>query len=291
MDVEELQRRLVAGGGVVTRDETSLAGSLDWLLRTGRLVAVLPGAYSTPELSTRPLVRMRAACRVHANAVLVGAAAAHVTFWPGVPVPVVEAAVPVGLRPQPGFGWQRRRIPPELVRQDRGLRCTDPALTALELADRDDGSAIDLALRTRTATLDGMHEALRLTRSRPGNRARAQLLLDSRDEPWSAAERRAHRLLRGAGIGGWTGNLAVHLDGRLYYLDIGFARLKLVVEIDGRIHERDLELFESDRWRQNALVRHGWRVLRFTWSMLVDHPDVFVAEVRAALKMQTQTLM
>ena len=39
-------------------------------------------------------------------------------------------------------------------------------------------------------------------------------------------------------------------------------------------------MFESDRWRQNALVADGWRVLRFTWDMLHDHPEVVVAAVR-----------
>jgi very-short-patch-repair endonuclease len=76
--------------------------------------------------------------------------------------------------------------------------------------------------------------------------------------------------------------------GRTYYLDIAFRSLRLAIEIDGRLHEDDPDLFESDRWRQNALVRDGWRVLRFTWAMLRDHPEAFVEEVRAALKVQTQ---
>jgi hypothetical protein len=58
--------------------------------------------------------------------------------------------------------------------------------------------------------------------------------------------------------------------------------LKLALEIDGRRHETDEDLFESDRWRQNALVA-GWRVLRFTWRMLQEHPDVFIAAIRAEL--------
>lgn len=73
------------------------------------------------------------------------------------------------------------------------------------------------------------------------------------------------------------------LGGRLYYIDIVFPRLKLDIEIDGRLHETDEDLFESDRWRQNALVGDGWRVLRFTWDMLQNHPEVFVAAVCAAI--------
>jgi very-short-patch-repair endonuclease len=73
------------------------------------------------------------------------------------------------------------------------------------------------------------------------------------------------------------------IQDQLYYLDVGFRSQKLVLEIDGRIHQTDRHLFESDRWRQNALVLAGWRVLRFTWRMVEDHPDQFVRQVRRAL--------
>jgi very-short-patch-repair endonuclease len=129
-----------------------------------------------------------------------------------------------------------------------------------------------------------MHEALRATPYRAGNADRLRVLLDSRDEPWSEAERLAHRLLRHGRITGWRTNVPVVVGGRLYYVDIAFGRQHLALEIDGRIHEQDLQLFESDRWRQNALVQAGWHVLRFTWSMLVEHPAMFLEEVRAALR-------
>ena len=289
MDHAALDRALRAGGGVLSRRTSpEHHTSLDWLVRTGRLVPLLPGTYAPAELAADPATRMRAVCTAHPDAVLVGGAAARLGFWPTAPLPVVEAALPVGLRARAGYRWQRRRIPPELVVERDGLRFTDPALTALEVATADQAEAVDVALRTRTATLAGMHQALLLTRGRVGNLDRARLLLDSRDEPWSEAEREAHRLLRAARIVGWRSNLPVVVDGRTYYLDIGFRRLRLAIEIDGRLHEDDPDLFESDRWRQNALVRDGWRVLRFTWAMLRDHPEAFVEEVRAALRMQTQ---
>ena len=119
-----------------------------------------------------------------------------------------------------------------------------------------------------------MYEALARTANRIGNPERMRLLLDSRDLPWSAAERLAHNLLRRAGIRGWKANASVVLEGRQYYIDIAFRRIKVAIEIDGRLHETDEDLFESDRWRQNALVGDGWRVLRFTWDMLREHPEV-----------------
>jgi very-short-patch-repair endonuclease len=126
-------------------------------------------------------------------------------------------------------------------------------------------------------------ESWRLTPHRAGNRERLELLIDSRGETWSAAERLGHRLLRTARIKGWQPNLPVLIDGQVFYIDIAFKQQKLAIEIDGRLHETAEDLFESDRWRQNALVADGWRVLRFTWAMLREHPDVFLSAVLDAL--------
>jgi hypothetical protein len=68
------------------------------------------------------------------------------------------------------------------------------------------GDAIDEALRARATTLQDLHCALQLTCARIGNAARRRLLVDSKDEPWSAGERKFHRLLRDAGITAWKAN-------------------------------------------------------------------------------------
>lgn len=215
--------------------------------------------------------------------VLTGAAAARVSFWPSIPVRSIDLASPRRLTTRRGFVVERRRIDPDLVRTRGPLRYTAPALTALDLCAEHAGDGIDHVLRSRTATLAQLREAFDRTKGRRGNAERARLLLDSREEPWSAAERRMHRLLREAGITGWKGNRPVGNWARQYWLDVVFFHHKLVVEIDGRLHEDDKEVFESDRWRQNWLVLNGWRVLRFTWRMLVDHPDEVIRIIRAAL--------
>lgn len=168
------------------------------------------------------LIRMRAALLRHPDGVLIRAAAARVSYWPDAPLSRIELAVPHKVRAQPGFTFRQRVLSPSLVVERSGLRFTTPALTALDMATQDCSDSIDVALRTRTATLEAMHKALTSTANRPGNQLRLKLLLDSRDEPWSAAERRAHRLLRGSKITGWKGNLAVVVQDQLYYLDVGF---------------------------------------------------------------------
>lgn len=280
----EVNALLQTGGGLVARrDHPHLAGSFDWLVREGRLAAVLPGVYAAPEIARTWQTRVRALGLRHRDAVLLGAAAARVSFWPNAPLDRIEAAVPGVLKPQPGFSFNRRYIPAELIADRDGLRYSVPALTAIDLATFACSDAIDVALRTRATTLASMYEALRQTPHRAGNRERLKLLIDSRGEPWSAAERLSHRLLRATQIRGWETNLPVRVHGQLFYLDIAFKQQKLAIEIDGRLHETDEDLFESDRWRQNALVAEGWRVLRFTMAMLRDHPEVFIAAILDAL--------
>jgi very-short-patch-repair endonuclease len=281
---QEVNALLQAAGGLVSRrDHPELAASFDSLMREGKLTAVLPGVYAVPEIAQTWQTRVRALGLRHGDAVMLGAVAARVSFWPDAPLDRIEAAVPSALKPQPGFSFNRRYIPAELIAEREGLRFSVPALTATDLATFECSDAIDIALRTRAATLASMYEALRLTPHRAGNRERLRLLIDSRCEPWSAAERLSHRLLRAAHIKGWETNLLVRAGGRLFYIDIAFKQQKLAIEIDGRLHETDEDLFESDRWRQNALVAEGWRVLRFTMAMLRNHPEVFVAAILDAL--------
>ena len=114
---------------------------------------------------------------------------------------------------QAGFVFSRHVVLPDLVVQRKELRLTAPALTAVELAEPTSAESIDVALRTRMATLAGMHDALTRTANRPGNRARLRLLIDSRDEPWSvrAASPPAAPCCR---HWGWRSNAAISVLGR-----------------------------------------------------------------------------
>ncbi len=283
--INDVQRLLRTGGGIVARrGHPELAGTLDWLLRQDLIAAVLPGIYAIPEQATDPIIRMRAVQCRHPDAVLLGAAAARLSFWPEVAVDRVDVAVPNPVAAAAGFRFSRRRLSPEVVVQRSGLRCSSPALTALDLATMECADPIDAVLRKRMATLDSLYRALQLTPNRRGNLDRRRLLVDSRNEPWSAAERLGHRLLRGARIVGWISNFPVVLAGNLYFIDVAFPAQRLAIEIDGRLHETDEDLFQSDRWRQNALMMSGWRVLRFTWEMLRDHPELVIATIRRALR-------
>lgn len=279
-----MERALREAGGLLRRrDHPELTGSIDWMLRNRTLVPVLPGIYTNSAQALTPDLRVRAAARWEPSLIFTGATAARLSFWPELKPGAVTAALPTTRRTPRGFEVRRRHVPPELVIGRRGLRMTSPALTALDLCETHGGDGIDSVLRTRSATLALLHEAFELTGGRAGNRRRKTLLLESRAEPWSAAERRGHALLHDAGILGWRANIGVEIRGVVYYLDIGFPHQRLAVEIDGWEAHGGRQAFEQDRRRQNDLVLAGWRILRFTWDMLVRTPEVVVAEIRRAL--------
>jgi len=281
----DIQHLLTTQGLIVRRQHPDLDAGVAYLARKGELKRLLPGIYVAETSASTPRTRMQALMAYDPNAVLTEAAAASVSFWPSIAVDTVTCAVAHHRSEQRGYQFSRRAIPAELVVERGGLRYTAPALTALDLCASLGGDGIDQALRSRHTTLRHLHRAMELTAARVGNRTRRELLLDSRDEPWSAAERRLHRLLREAGITGWKANQPVTIEGSTYYIDVLFRGIRLVIEIDGREHHIGKEVFETDRWRQNLLVLDGWFVLRFTWAMIMERPDEVLAMIRSALAM------
>jgi very-short-patch-repair endonuclease len=256
--------------------------SLSQAATRGEIVALLPGVYTSPAMATNWRALALAASLWDPNAVVTGDAAAALSFWPELtPTTVVVAGRHTVMR-RPGLTFVQRRLPAEFVQVRAGVRMTAPDLTAIDLSGTRGGEAIDRALRGRAVTLDRMRAALDLTPRRRGNRDRRAVLLDSRDEPWSAAERLAHQLFRKAGITDWRANVPFEFEGRRYYLDIAFRHKPLVIEIDGRIH-LDSHVFESDRVRGNDLVLARKATLHFTWSMLATRPETVIDTTVRAL--------
>ena len=200
--MDERLDRLYAQGNLVERS-SELATALDRALRLKQIEAVLPGIYARTHHKSFPEVRVEALQLYEPKAILVEHAAARLSFWPEAEVDDVAAVVPRKLAARPGYRFLRRRVPASLVQEIDGVRMTVPALTAVDLG----ADAIDRALRTSAATLEEMRAALAAIPWQPGNAARRLVLEQSSDEPWSIAERRFHRLLRAAGIGGWRGNV------------------------------------------------------------------------------------
>lgn len=266
---------------VTRRDRDS-----SWLSRAhrrGLLVPVLPGVYLRADVATDPLWLARAAVAWRSGVVIGGEFAARLTFWRELEVTAIDVAARTTLV-RPGYRFSERTIPSSLIAPYGYFQITVPALTAIDLALTHDAETIDRALRSRLVRIDDLYAALAATPSREGNRHRRTLLLDSRTEPWSAAERLAHAVLTDAGITGWVANKPLRLDGQKYWLDMAFPELKLALEIDGYEFHSGREVFETDRERHNSLALAGWTVLHFTWRQLDRQPDYVIETVRRGIR-------
>ncbi|WP_168207647.1 endonuclease domain-containing protein [Microlunatus elymi] len=285
--LNEIALAIQAGGGVIRiRDHPQLEGTIRWLARDDRLVAILPGIFTTPDTLQDPIVRITAVCAWASDGVIVGPAAARISFWPTIRVDDIGVALRSGRAHRAGIRIERRTIPPDFVRRTGPLAYTCPALTAIDLV-RATGvaDAFDIVLRERSTTLAELREVFDQLPNRRGNQLCAELIEDSRDEPWSPPERDLHRLMRTAGITGWVANRRSRIGTHTYAADLRFSRLKLAIEVDGyEVHSRR-DVFENDRARNNDFVLEGWTVLHFTPRQIADRPDWVIGQILRAIEM------
>ncbi len=284
--MDEIERLLHLGRGVVAvRDHPELARRLQRRCVEGRLIRFGVGVYVAVECAEDPETRILAAARWAVDGVLTGRAAARLSFWPEIALPSITLSIPTKRTTVRGVVLARERLPAELLCWKGPLCLTAPALTALDLVSEVGGEGIDRVLLTRRATLAQLHRALELTPGRHGNRDRRLLLHDSRDNPWSEAERLLHSLLRAAGITGWRANVEVWVRGNQYWLDAKFDGLMLAIEVDGYDvhgpHRRGQ--FERDRRKWSMLTSAGWRLLHFTWLQLRHDPDWVIEMVVSSI--------
>jgi len=92
------------------------------------------------------------------------------------------------------------------------------------------------------------------------------------------AEQRVWALLRSGRIDGHKFRRQ-HPISR-YVADFACDRLKLVIEIDGGVHDRD-EVVTRDHLRQSDLEALGWTVLRFSNAQVLSEPELIAAAIRA----------
>ncbi len=68
-------------------------------------------------------------------------------------------------------------------------------------------------------------------------------------------------------------------------LDFAFPEARVAVEVDGYRWHATRSKFEADRRRDRAAARHGWRIVRVTWSDIRDRPGEVLATIVALLEM------
>lgn len=264
---------LLADGVVAAREHPHLSRCLNSCAFRGELIRLLPGVYAKPDHHDLD-ARLQAVCAYGEPLVITRRAAAWLTWWPELDLgDIIDVASPTEIKTGVGYRFEQRLVRPDLTTRCFGLRVTVPELTVLDLIDDLGAVAIDEALRRRAVTLPRLLRALRLTPGRRGNQLRRELLEDSRDEPWSPLERRAHRLLRAGGIEGWFTNYRIDIGTDTFLLDVALPQVRLGLEFDGaRFHDTD-DAFHLDRRKDRALSRAGWQIVRFTSQGLDDLVD------------------
>lgn len=251
--------------------------------RSGQWRRLSPGVFFVDDREFTAAARVRAGVWGYGKSATASGTAA--AWWHGLltePPDIVEVTVARTAtgRARDGVRLRRRDLCPTDVVDLRGLRVTALALTVVEAAVRPGGGpkVMDRALQ-RHIELSPLWRAHVRNKGRYGSPRARILLQGASDNTHSRAERRLVQLMRHARLEGWLCN---HPVGP-YLVDNAFPEAKVAIEVDGYAFHSDADSFQNDRARQNYLILNGWRVLRFTWLDLFEHPERVIAEIRRAI--------
>jgi very-short-patch-repair endonuclease len=170
----------------------------------------------------------------------------------------------------------------EVRRLDR-LGVTAPARTLLDLAAVLTGGELEVAMNEAEVLgliRPAQVRALLECRSRPRGAATLRAVLADVPRPTrSELERRMRTLVDRIGLP------LPRTQARVlrYTVDFFWPRERVIVEVDGFGPHGTRMRFETDRARDAALVAAGYRVLRFTWRQLAEHPEVVAARLAVVL--------
>ncbi|MEX1004261.1 MAG: type IV toxin-antitoxin system AbiEi family antitoxin domain-containing protein [Acidimicrobiia bacterium] len=101
-----------------------------------------------------------------------------------------------------------------------------------------------------------------------------------RDE--SELERRGRRVITDGGLPLPVSEFPIPWNPSRRF-DEAYPDLKIAIEWDSRRYHGQLAAFESDRARDRDAALEGWRVLRFTWNDVHNHPHRVVETIRGLL--------
>lgn len=282
--IEDLLRR---HDGVITGAQARAAGmsqdAIERRVRSGAWARRARGVFFVDDRPFTDEARVRVAVWSYGHyATASGLAAAWWLGLTGFAPDIVEVTIPRNAN-QPrrrGIRVRRRDLPTADVVDVRGLQVTSLPLTTLEAAVRRRGGPklFDSALQ-RHVDLPALWAAQMRNTGRHGSPAARRLLHAATDGTRSEAERILARLLRRAGLTGWTSN---HPIGG-YKGDFVFHAAKVVIEVDGLAFHSGADDFHHDRLRQNAITLAGYTVLRFTWIDVTEHPDRVIGVIQRTL--------
>jgi very-short-patch-repair endonuclease len=262
-------------------------------LRCGEWVRLQRGVYLDGGVEVTPLHRAAAALLVAGD--LPGAVASHQTaarvhdLGPVRPTRLDHLTMPPSRRPpRPGpLVVHHDILGPDDTTLVAGLPITTPLRTVLDLLIGADTAtavwACEKAMRDGVFGGAALLDELAWFGTRARRRAEARFaLVDLRSE--SPLETAARLLLREHGLPPPVPQYPVQLaDGTRYRLDLAYPSRQLALELDGRQWHSTFTATRADQAREHHLTAHNWRILRFTWQDIFDHPDDVIAKIQSAL--------
>jgi very-short-patch-repair endonuclease len=276
---------------VVTRTDALRhfgADAIDYRCRVGRWQRMAPAIYLTDPPAT-PLDRLRAAA-LHGGAgcAISGAAALAAWNFRSVSAPSRELVlVPVTSYVKSWGRTQVRRTTRSPVRcWRRGVplasvaRAVADHVVTLRRLDQVQ-SVVAEAVQRRLCVVADLAVELEAG-PRRGSRLFREALRDVGYGAHSVPEARAGRLLRQAGISGFSQNVEIRVGNRWFVADFLWSEVRAVLEIDSTEHHLSPEDHAATLEHDQVLQAAGYAVLHVKPSQLRD-PDTFTALVQAWL--------
>lgn len=251
------------------------ASAIDDRVKAGKLIVEHAGVYALGYRRREPVGRAAAAVLACGEGAVLSHGSAAVLWsmrsrWPDPP----HVTVP-GDRRRPNITIHRcPTLEGRDVRTQRGIRCTSPARTALDLAPRmskkDLAAAIEegrLAGYVRRAALLEIVE--RLPNHKGATRLRRTVDGVGKAPTKSEFERAFLRFVRRYGLP--TPRVNHRIAG--HEADMVFEQERVIVELDGYDTHGTRASFESDRERDAATLAAGYVTIRITWERLKSNPQ------------------
>lgn len=293
----DVTQRLVGLGrrqaGLLTRSQAIREGATDrqiaHLVSTGVLGRVHPGIYAlsgTPrdyvtQVRAAVLFSGREALASHESAAWLQGLLSRLPQRVHVTIPRVRRRRPAGIQIHQSDGLLTRRA-------FKGIPCTDPARTLIDLAatatDNEMAIAVDRALALGLVRLADLERAARDSGIRRGKARLRRCLLDrgliGAPAP-SVLESRFARESKRFGLPCANAEVVAGKRGQ-YRIDFAYNDIRLAVELYGYASHHTPEQLDADLARQRHLISQGWTVLIFTWKQLYDDPERVIGEILAA---------
>lgn len=297
-DLEHLVRR---GRGVFSRSAAVTAGispdAIAWAASRGELHRLRRGVYTIAEhwQSADPVERHRLLVAAGQLAVPGSVAVADsAAVLLGLPVPTVPEVPRLllareqdrsgGRGAEGGTLGRRALLAHDEVLVRHGLRITTPARTVVDCARHlETGWALavaDAARRRWALSPEALTQAAERRPTAPGHRAAVRVALSARPEPESPLESLARSAVIVAGYPAPEPQVWVRTDRGDFRVDLMDAD-GVVIEADGKIKYTGMDAVWQEKLRQEAIVRRGHEVVRFT---IADHhrPEPWLAYYRTA---------